>query len=175
MTIYTTTKALQKKLFSLPIESSIGFVPTMGALHRGHISLVEKALQDNSHVVVSIFVNPTQFDNKNDLVKYPRNIDEDTALLKNLGDSVIVFAPSAEEVYGEKVKAKKYNFGRLADEMEGQHRKGHFNGVGTVLTYFALLNPAKHILAKKTISNSKLCESWYCSKTCPFKLLVALS
>ena len=172
MTIYTTTKALQKKLFSLPIESSIGFVPTMGALHRGHISLVEKALQDNSHVVVSIFVNPTQFDNKNDLVKYPRNIDEDTALLKNLGDSVIVFAPSAEEVYSEKVKAKKYNFGRLADEMEGQHRKGHFNGVGTVLTHlFRIIEPSKAYFGEKDYQQLQIVRKLVLLENMPVQII----
>lgn len=111
----------------------IGFVPTMGALHRGHISLVEKALSQNDRVVVSIFVNPTQFDQRDDLEKYPRDLDRDLDLLGRYGERLIVFSPSVEEIYGGDVNSRTYEFDGLDQVMEGAFRKGHFNGVGTVV------------------------------------------
>lgn len=114
-------------------EKTIGLVPTMGALHKGHISLVRKAFLENDYTIVSIFVNPTQFDNKEDLKKYPKTLETDVSLLKTVSSNIIVFAPSAEEVYNENVVAKNYNFGKLEKIMEGQFRDGHFDGVGTIV------------------------------------------
>ena len=112
----------------------IGFVPTMGALHQGHLSLVSQALKQNDCVVVSIFVNPTQFDNEGDLVKYPRTLDKDVALLKTLQGTIFIYAPEVKELYNNNVQSKSFNFGPIANEMEGKHRKGHFDGVGTVVS-----------------------------------------
>jgi len=109
---------------------SIGFVPTMGALHDGHLSLVKAAKAHNDLVVVSIFVNPIQFNNADDLKKYPRTIEADSALLQGLCD--IIFYPSVEEMYPEKV-TKEYHFGSLAQVLEGEFRPGHFNGVAVVV------------------------------------------
>ncbi len=150
MEIHHTTKGLQKMLHVTPIETSIGFVPTMGALHQGHISLVEKAAAENTLVVVSIFVNPTQFDNEGDLTKYPRTLDEDIRLLEQTNKNIVVFAPTASEVYGDQIKSKKYKFGKLAEEMEGKHREGHFNGVGTVLNHlFRIIEPDRAYFGEK--------------------------
>ncbi len=150
MKVYHTTKRLQEVLHVTPIEKSIGFVPTMGALHEGHISLVERALKENTVVVVSIFVNPTQFDNEGDLKKYPRKLEEDSKLLSQTSKDIIIFAPTPAEVYGEKVKSKKYDFGKLAAEMEGKHRKGHFDGVGTVLNHlFRIIEPDRAYFGEK--------------------------
>lgn len=110
---------------------SVGFVPTMGALHAGHISLVRKAREENDIVICSIFVNPIQFNNPDDLKKYPRTLEKDLQLLKDAGCD-LVFNPSVEEMYPEKVK-KEYNFGDLANVMEGEFRPGHFNGVAIVV------------------------------------------
>jgi pantoate--beta-alanine ligase len=112
---------------------SIGFVPTMGALHEGHLSLVEQASQACDQVVISIFVNPTQFDNPQDLEKYPRNLQSDLDLLNNLKGDFWVFAPSPRELYGSKVSSQNFNFDGLERVMEGEFRAGHFNGVGTVV------------------------------------------
>ena len=113
---------------------SIGFVPTMGALHNGHLSLVKKGLSQNGIVVVSIFVNPTQFDNQEDLVKYPRTLDVDVELLKTLSDTaIIVYAPSVEDVYGSNIESQSFIFDGLEHEMEGAFRAGHFDGVGTIV------------------------------------------
>lgn len=112
---------------------TIGLVPTMGALHQGHISLVKKALSENDTVVVSIFVNPTQFDKKDDLEKYPRNLEQDLKLLELVSENIVVFAPSAKEIYGDKVQSQSYKFDGLDKVMEGEFRAGHFDGVGTIV------------------------------------------
>lgn len=110
---------------------TIGFVPTMGALHPGHISLVERARKENDLVLCSIFVNPIQFNNPDDLKKYPRTLESDLEMLKAAGCD-LVFIPSVEEMYPEEV-SKSYDFGKLANVMEGAFRPGHFNGVAIVV------------------------------------------
>ena len=110
---------------------TIGVVPTMGALHPGHISLVERARRENDIVMSSIFVNPIQFNNPDDLKKYPRTIESDMEILKAAGCDV-VFVPTVEEMYPEEIN-KSYDFGKLADVMEGAFRPGHFNGVAIVV------------------------------------------
>ena len=132
-------------------QSSVGFVPTMGALHAGHLSLVSQALLDNDFVVSSIFVNPTQFDNSEDLAIYPRTLEADIALLETiLHDRIIVFAPTAEDLYNGQPKSKSWDFGAIANVMEGEFRSGHFDGVGTVLQLlFELVNPTKSYFGEK--------------------------
>lgn len=113
---------------------SIGFVPTMGALHNGHLSLVRKGLSQNDSVVVSIFVNPTQFDKQEDLVNYPRTIEADIALLKTVSDKmIVVYAPTVGDTYDDNIKSQSFRFDGLEYEMEGAFRVGHFNGVGTIV------------------------------------------
>jgi len=104
----------------------------MGALHQGHLSLIREAQRHNDIVVVSIFVNPTQFDNTDDLKKYPRTLELDTKLLETINCDV-VFAPSPEDIYQKNIQSKKYSFGGLEHAMEGKFRKGHFDGVGTIV------------------------------------------
>ncbi|TXK71532.1 pantoate--beta-alanine ligase [Mesonia sp. HuA40] len=111
----------------------IGLVPTMGALHAGHLSLVEKAYTTTDVVVISIFVNPTQFNNQNDLANYPRTLKKDSELLAKHYPDCILFAPSEQTMYSEKLQAHPYEFGPLANYMEGQFRQGHFDGVGTIV------------------------------------------
>ncbi len=135
MTIYKTKEALNNAL--LPIQKAgktVGFIPTMGALHNGHLALVKRAEKENDFVVVSIFVNPTQFDNPTDLKKYPRTLQKDVELLKTVSDEILVFAPSAKNFYNGEIRSKKYSFSGLENQMEGKHRTGHFNGVGTVVS-----------------------------------------
>ncbi len=131
-------------------EQSIGLVPTMGALHLGHLSLVKKAMSENDNVVVSVFVNPTQFDNKNDLLKYPRTLESDVALLKTLSDSIIVYAPTVEDIYGKNIKSTKFSYDGLEFEMEGKFRKGHFDGVGTIVKrFFEIVKPTNAYFGQK--------------------------
>ena len=114
-------------------DCTIGLVPTMGALHSGHISLVKKALSENDLVVVSIFVNPTQFDKKDDLEKYPRTFEKDIDLLRQVSDKIVVFAPTVDEIYEGKVASESYEFEGLDKVMGGEFRSGHFDGVGTIV------------------------------------------
>ncbi|MDH6312082.1 pantoate--beta-alanine ligase [Parabacteroides sp. PFB2-10] len=113
-------------------NKTIGLVPTMGALHPGHISLVDACRKENDVCVVSVFVNPTQFNDKRDLETYPRTFDADCALLEQAGCDY-VFAPSVEEMYPE-ADSRVFEFGRIAEVMEGAHRPGHFNGVAQIVS-----------------------------------------
>ena len=112
---------------------TIGFAPTMGALHQGHLSLYQYAREENDIVVSSIFVNPTQFNNAEDLEKYPRTIDKDIELLTENGNVDVVYLPKIEDIYPSEVVSKTYDFEELDKEMEGASRAGHFDGVGTVV------------------------------------------
>jgi pantoate--beta-alanine ligase len=112
---------------------SIGFVPTMGALHMGHLSLLKKSLIKNKITVVSIFINPTQFNNTADLTTYPKNFNNDCKLLKSLSNEIIVFAPKEQEIYNNGVITNDYDFYGLDKFMEGKFRNNHFNGVATVV------------------------------------------
>ena len=129
---------------------SVGLVPTMGALHEGHLSLVSNALKDSDQVVVSIFVNPTQFNNPEDLEKYPRNLEKDLELLKTQGGDIWVFTPTADELYGEKILSESFDFEGLESVMEGKFRNGHFDGVGTVVKrLFEIVTPDKAFFGEK--------------------------
>lgn len=135
--IFYKKESLQKEIGRLKASRhSLGFVPTMGALHQGHLSLVEQAIRENDAVVVSIFVNPTQFDNPSDLQKYPRTPEEDITLLHGLSKKLLLFIPEPGEMYGKQITSKHYRFGPMEKSMEGKFRTGHFNGVGTVLNLF---------------------------------------
>ena len=126
----------------------IGFVPTMGALHEGHASLVRRAVAENDVVVVSDFVNPTQFNDKNDLLKYPRTLEADCELLEKEG-AAYVFAPSVEEVYPEP-DTRQFSYAPLDTVMEGKYRPGHFNGVCQVVSkLFMMVEPDKAYFGEK--------------------------
>ncbi len=131
-------------------NKSIGFVPTMGALHKGHLGLVQKAIDENDVVIVSIFVNPTQFNNSEDLVNYPRTLESDVQLISSISTEILIFAPSSDEVYDGETKSIKYNFNGLELEMEGKFRPGHFDGVGTVLKHlFTITSPTRAYFGEK--------------------------
>jgi len=131
-------------------KKTIGFVPTMGALHQGHMALVERALKENDVVVVSIFVNPTQFNTSEDLINYPRTLDSDVTLLSRLSKKIIVFAPEPKEIYGNRTESIPYDFKGLENEMEGKFRPGHFDGVGTVLKHlFTIVSPTRAYFGEK--------------------------
>lgn len=127
---------------------TIGFVPTMGALHEGHASLVKKAVEENDFVIVSIFVNPTQFNDKNDLRNYPRTPEKDIALLNDLGVHY-VFMPTESEIYPEP-DTRQFDFGLLDKVMEGEHRPGHFNGVAQIVSkLFEIVKPHRAYFGQK--------------------------
>jgi pantoate--beta-alanine ligase len=129
-------------------RATIGFVPTMGALHAGHLALVRSAVEENDAAVVSIFVNPTQFNDPNDLLHYPRTLEADCERLKDTGVAM-VFAPSVEEIYPAPDR-RQFAFGSLATVMEGQFRPGHFNGVAQVVSrLFDLVKPDRAYFGEK--------------------------
>ena len=130
-------------------KKTIGFIPTMGALHQGHLSLIEEAKRENSIVVVSIFVNPTQFDNVEDLKKYPKTIENDIKLLASVSCDVL-FSPTVAEIYSKNIISEKLNFDGLEHQMEGKYRDGHFNGVGTIVkTLFKIIEPNSAYFGQK--------------------------
>ncbi len=130
-------------------NQSIGFVPTMGALHEGHLAIIERAAKENDYAVVSIFVNPTQFNNTEDLANYPRTLEEDLKLLSNLSN-VYVFQPEVSEVYAENIFFDPMPLGYLASLMEGKYRPGHFDGVVHVVhNLFRLVQPTRAYFGKK--------------------------
>lgn len=127
---------------------TVGFVPTMGALHAGHLSLVEQAGKQADFVVISIFVNPTQFNDPNDLIRYPRNLERDLALLKSTACQ-LVFAPEVDTMYPEP-DTRQFNFGHPEQVMEGKYRPGHFNGVAQVVSkLFDMIEPDKAFFGQK--------------------------
>lgn len=151
MEVFTSVKSLRQYLDQqLLQQKTIGLVPTMGALHKGHISLIEAAKKDTDIVVCSVFVNPTQFNNPEDLAKYPRTFDADRMMLESAGCSA-VFAPSVEEMYPEQ-PVVKMNFGALETVMEGASRPGHFNGVGIVVSkLFNIVRPHRAYFGQKDL------------------------
>ena len=146
MRVYTSHKELLK---SIKHKLSVGLVPTMGSLHEGHLSLIEKAYSENDEVIVSIYVNPTQFNDKEDLKKYPRNIKEDLRKL-NRFENIIVYTPENNDLYQKNESSKQYDFGSFTNLMEGKHRPGHFDGVATIIEkLFKIFNPDNAYFGEK--------------------------
>lgn len=151
MEVFTSIHSLKNFLSVQRLQNkSIGLIPTMGALHEGHISLIETAAKQNDITVCSIFVNPTQFNNPEDLAKYPRTLEEDCKMLEDAGCSA-VFAPTVDEMYPEQTMLTM-NFGLLETVMEGASRPGHFNGVGIVVSkLFNIVQPDRAYFGQKDL------------------------
>ncbi|OIV42296.1 pantoate--beta-alanine ligase [Flavobacterium johnsoniae] len=131
-------------------NSTIGFVPTMGALHQGHLALMQRSLKENDDTVVSIFVNPTQFNNPEDLEKYPRTLEEDVKKMRGLSDKIILYAPSVDDIYEGQTISQSFDFDGLENQMEGKFRPGHFNGVGTIVKrLFEIVTPTNAYFGEK--------------------------
>ena len=151
MSIYHKKSEVTNLLSSFITENkTIGLVPTMGALHEGHLSLLKQSLAENDVTVISIFVNPTQFNNAEDLEKYPRTLEQDVEKVLGLNNNIIIFSPTAEEIYGTNVTAETYSFNGLENQMEGAARPGHFDGVGTIITrLFDIVKPTNAYFGEK--------------------------
>ncbi|PCI35740.1 MAG: pantoate--beta-alanine ligase [Flavobacteriaceae bacterium] len=159
MLVYAKIDSLQEKLTSFKSNISIGFVPTMGALHQGHLSLIEEAKKYNDIVVVSVFVNPTQFDKKEDLDNYPITMDSDLRMLEEIGCD-IVFTPTANEMYEDGLKSEHFDFGGIEYEMEGAFREGHFDGVGTVVKrLFEIVKPHNSYFGEKDFQQLQIIKA----------------
>jgi pantoate--beta-alanine ligase len=171
MLIFTEIKSLQQKIKSLKNGTTIGFVPTMGALHEGHLSLVEKAKKENDIVVVSIFVNPTQFDNADDLINYPKTIEKDLSLLKSFNCD-IVFTPTPEEIYANDIQSQSFDFDGLEFQMEGKFRAGHFNGVGTIVErLLEIVKPYKAYFGEKDFQQIQIIRKMVEKRNLPVQII----
>jgi pantoate--beta-alanine ligase len=171
MLVFAKIRSLQEKLKSLKNGTTIGFVPTMGALHEGHLSLVEKAKKENDIVVVSIFVNPTQFDNVEDLINYPKTIDTDLSLLKSIHCD-IVFTPTPEEIYANDIQSQSFDFDGLELQMEGKFREGHFNGVGTIVErLFEIVKPNKAYFGEKDFQQIQIVRKMAEKRNLPVQII----
>ena len=153
-------------------ETTIGFVPTMGALHQGHLSLLEKALQNNSLVVISIFVNPTQFNNAADLAKYPKTLDKDIEKIKYISDDIIVFAPTVDDIYKGKTVSQHFDFDGIENQMEGKFRPGHFDGVGTIVKrLFKIVKPTNAYFGEKDFQQLQIVKKMVEKTKMPVKVV----
>ncbi len=131
-------------------KTTIGFVPTMGALHAGHLSLLAESIKNNAFTVISIFVNPTQFNNPEDLEKYPRTLEADLQKIESVSAEILVFTPSVSDIYQEDTKSSHFEFGGLENQMEGKFRPGHFDGVGTIVKrLFEIVQPTNAYFGEK--------------------------
>ena len=149
MKTFRTRSDLQLYLEKLPESVTVGFVPTMGALHLGHKSLLSRALGENSICICSIFVNPKQFEREEDLKNYPRTLDADYEMLKNIGCHIL-FLPEYSEIYPKGLSLKNYDFGNLDKVMEGVSRPGHFDAVAKVVSiFFDIITPNKAYFGEK--------------------------
>ena len=171
MQVYHKNKSLQNNLAKLKTGASLGFIPTMGALHKGHLSLINRAKLENNFIVVSIFVNPTQFDNKQDLLKYPRTLKKDLALLESV-DCDFVFAPSVQEIYNDNIGVSQFDFDGLEFEMEGKHRSGHFNGVGTIVKkLFEIVKPTRAYFGEKDFQQLQIIKKLVQTNKIPVQII----
>jgi pantoate--beta-alanine ligase len=169
MTMQIFNKNIELKEFLASVKtknSTIGFVPTMGALHAGHLALMRQSLQENDFTVVSIFVNPTQFNNPEDLAKYPRTLEADVEKMATLSDKIIIFAPTVEDIYEGETTAKSFEYDGLEHQMEGKFRPGHFDGVGTIVKrLFEIVAPTRAYFGEKDFQQlqivKKLVEKYH--------------
>ena len=149
MKVINTIQALRDELSAVRGQGkTIGLVPTMGALHEGHASLVRRSVEENGVTVVSIFLNPTQFNDKRDLERYPRTLEADCALLESCG-ATFVFAPTVKEIYPEP-DTRVFSYPPTDSVMEGAHRPGHFNGVCQIVSkLFSYVEPDRGYFGEK--------------------------
>ena len=173
MKIFNKKLDLQQFLAPFYLEKkAVGLVPTMGALHEGHLSLIQKALSENDIVVVSIFVNPTQFNNAEDLEKYPRNLSGDIKTIERLSQEVVIFAPEISEMYENTPKAISFDFGGLDKVMEGKFREGHFQGVATIVEkLFELVKPTRAYFGEKDYQQILIIKSMLEQRKLPVTLV----
>ena len=172
MLVFESQKLLSDHLNNSKKNLTIGFVPTMGALHKGHLSLILKAKNENNLVVVSIFVNPTQFNNPDDLKKYPRTIESDLLKIKTVCEDCIVFTPTVSEIYGENLDKETFEFGEIALQMEGKFRPGHFDGVGTIVKrLFEIVQPTKAYFGEKDFQQLQIVRKLVSLENLPIEIV----
>ena len=150
----------------------IGLVPTMGALHKGHISLVERSIKENDYSIVSIFINPIQFNDKKDLKSYPKNLIKDCNYLDSISSDIIIFAPEINDIYDNNLSVKKFNFYGLDKFMEGKYRKGHFNGVATIVSHlFNIVKPNNAYFGVKDFQQLRIIQQLVIDNNIPVNVI----
>jgi len=153
-------------------ETTIGFVPTMGALHEGHLSLLQESVRDNSISIISIFVNPTQFNNPQDLEKYPRTLEKDIEKVQTVSKEIIVFAPSTDDIYEGKTLSQHFDFDGLENQMEGKFRPGHFDGVGTIVKrLFEIIKPTNAYFGEKDFQQLQIIKKMVSKQRIPVNII----
>jgi pantoate--beta-alanine ligase len=153
-------------------DSTIGFVPTMGALHDGHLALIARSQKENTFTVVSIFVNPTQFNNPDDLAKYPRTLEEDVRKIAALNPKVILYAPSVEDIYEGNPVSQSFDFDGLENQMEGKFRPGHFDGVGTIVKrLFKIVTPTHAYFGEKDFQQLQIVKKLVAKNQLPITII----
>ena len=169
---FTDRRSLQEWVAQQKSQNkSIGFVPTMGALHPGHMSLIHQSKAENDWTVCSVFVNPTQFDNLEDLEKYPRDTAKDSQLLEENGCDVVFF-PTIKDMYPQSTSSEKFTFGGLENQMEGKFRQGHFDGVATIVSrFFELVQPDKAYFGQKDFQQLRIIQEMVKQKNYPIEIV----
>ena len=159
MKIFKTKLKLLQFISVFKNERSIGFVPTMGALHIGHMQLIKKSKEECDITICSIFINPTQFNNTDDYNNYPKTLNQDIKKLIAAGCDA-VYAPKIDDIYADGEKAKRFDFGALGSNMEGKFRPGHFNGMATIVEkLFNIINPTKAYFGQKDLQQLQIVKS----------------
>jgi pantoate--beta-alanine ligase len=173
MLVFQTQNALQIELKKAQNQSKkIGFVPTMGALHRGHLSLLEQSISENEITVLSIFVNPTQFNNAEDLKKYPRTLEKDVELVKKLNKNILIYAPTVSDIYEGNTISTSFDYDGLEHQMEGKHRPGHFDGVGTIVKkLFEIVKPTNAYFGEKDFQQLQIVKKLAAKHKIPVNII----
>ena len=173
MVLFRRKSDLLLKLNNLKKNNfKIGLVPTMGTLHHGHTSLVKKSIKENDHTIVSIFINPTQFNDKKDLKLYPKNLTKDCTHLDSISSDIIIFAPEINDIYDNNLSVKKFDFNGLDKFMEGQHRKGHFNGVATIVSHLLeIIKPNNAYFGEKDYQQLRIIQQLVIENNFPVNII----
>ena len=174
MQLYTLKSQVETSVQkTIGLKKTIGLVPTMGSLHQGHLSLLKRAVESCDIVWVTIFINPTQFNNKNDLKNYPKNIKNDLELILKISKNINVFNPEISEMYDTELKTEIFDFQNLDKELEGKYRNNHFNGVGTIVSkLFELFKPNKAFFGEKDFQQTRIIDRLIKIKNYTTKLVI---
>jgi len=171
MRVFKTINSIESKLSIIDKKKTLGLVPTMGALHEGHLSIVKRAKKENDYVIVSIFVNPTQFDKEEDLLKYPNTVKTDLKLLEDL-QCDFVFMPKIEEIYANNIVSDSFDFDNLDKAMEGAFRKGHFDGVATIVKkLFNITHPNNAYFGEKDFQQLQIIKKMVEIESIPIQVI----
>ncbi len=171
MRVFKTINSIGSKLSIIDKKKTLGLVPTMGALHEGHLSIVKRAKKENDYVIVSIFVNPTQFDKEEDLLKYPNTVKTDLKLLEDL-QCDFVFMPKIEEIYANNIVSDSFDFDNLDKAMEGAFRKGHFDGVATIVKkLFNITHPNNAYFGEKDFQQLQIIKKMVEIESIPIQVI----